>query len=104
MVKVMLVFGTPSEFLKYNIPFLLLEQFNMTLRILKDPRKNFWLGAFVLTSVLWSVPALTSLQPAWAQSAAPVRTLPDFTDRPFGGQYSHPRQGSGQARCWQWTE
>jgi len=80
MVKVMLVFGTPSEFLKYNIPFLLLEQFNMTLRILKDPRKNFWLGAFVLTSVLWSVPALTSLQPAWAQSAAPVRTLPDFTD------------------------
>jgi serine protease Do len=52
----------------------------MTLCKPKDPRESFWLGAFILTSVLWSLPALTSLQPAGAQTAAPVRTLPDFTD------------------------
>lgn len=52
----------------------------MTLRKLSDKRKSFWLGAFILTAVLWSAPSLTSLQPAWAQSAAPLRTLPDFTD------------------------
>ena len=52
----------------------------MTLRKRNDKRESLWLGAFILTSVLWSAPALMSLQPARAQSAAPVRTLPDFTD------------------------
>jgi serine protease Do len=52
----------------------------MTLRKLSDKRESFWLGAFILTAVLWSAPSLTSLQPAWAQSSAPSRTLPDFTD------------------------
>jgi serine protease Do len=52
----------------------------MTLRKLNDKRESFWLGAFILTSVLWSVPALTSMQPALAQSSASSRTLPDFTD------------------------
>jgi serine protease Do len=57
-----------------------LEQFNMTLRKLDDQRENFWLGTFIIIAVLWSAPSLTSLQAAWAQSSAPVRTLPDFTD------------------------
>jgi serine protease Do len=52
----------------------------MTLRKLSDKRESIWLGAFILTAVLWSAPSLTSLQAAWAQSSAPVRTLPDFTD------------------------
>jgi len=52
----------------------------MTLRKPNDRRQSFWLGAFILTAVLWSAPSLTSLQPAGAQTAAPVRTLPDFTD------------------------
>ena len=45
-----------------------------------DKRQRIWLGALSLTAVLWTLPALTPLQPAWAQSSAASRTLPDFTD------------------------
>ena len=39
-----------------------------------------WLSALSFTAVLWTVPALMPLQLACAQSSAPIRTLPDFTD------------------------
>ena len=52
----------------------------MTLSKPNDKRESWWLGAFILCAVLWSAPSLTSLQPAWAQSSASSRTLPDFTD------------------------
>lgn len=45
-----------------------------------DKRQRVWLGVLSLTAVLWTLPALMPLQPAWAQSSAPLRTLPDFTD------------------------
>ena len=45
-----------------------------------DKRQRICLGALSLTAVLWTLPALTPLQPAWAQSSAASRTLPDFTD------------------------
>ena len=52
----------------------------MILSNFSDKRMGLWMGALSLTAVLWSVPVLLPLQPAWAQSSAASRTLPDFTD------------------------